>query len=153
MVSHFCALHWCDSQIQASVLMNYYKRCLLRTPFGVYYWRVSLNLSSVTLSNYKGCNWLSPLGQMMLKNYWNHIGHVSLISYVWICWIHGCLISCIDPQIDKHCSEREKKYSYIKIKLENGRSTPGYLTVQSAMRQSLLRRLFAHWWNKYASCM
>ena len=30
-------------------------------------------------------------------------------------------------------------------KLENGRSTPGCLTVQSAIRPSALRRLFAYW--------
>ena len=29
--------------------------------------------------------------------------------------------------------------------LENGRSTPGCLTVQSAIRPSVLRRLFAYW--------
>ena len=39
----------------------------------------------------------------------------------------------------------------INLELENGRSTPGCLGVQSAIRQSLLRRLVAHWWNKYAS--
>ena len=39
------------------------------------------------------------------------------------------------------------------MKLENGRSTPGCLTVQSAIRPSVLKRLFAYWWNKYASCM
>ena len=31
------------------------------------------------------------------------------------------------------------------IQLENGRSTPGCLTVQSAIRPSVLRRLFAYW--------
>ena len=36
------------------------------------------------------------------------------------------------------------------LKLENGRSTPGCFTAQSAIRPSLLRRLVAPWWNKYA---
>ena len=35
--------------------------------------------------------------------------------------------------------------SWYKFQLENGHSTPGCLTVQAAMRPSLLRRLVAHW--------
>ena len=47
---------------------------------------------------------------------------------------------CCSP----HCKDETVELLHL-LKLENERSTPGCLIVQSAIRLSLLRRLFAHW--------
>ena len=67
--------------------------------------------------------------------------------------LHGCLNKHRRLAKQYHHSTLETSHTRLYIKLKNGRSTPGCLTVQSAIWLSLLRRLSAHWWNKYASCM